>query len=68
MVNSMLKKLKDISVEYMECLNKDVKNKKQDSSCILGGKDDQISTGAKLLGNTHKCYGFSADVIETTNQ
>ena len=56
MVNSMLTKLKDISVECMECLNKDVKNEKQDSSCISGGKDDQISTGAKLLGTTHKCY------------
>ena len=56
MVNSMLTKLKDISVECMECLNKDVKNEKQDCSCISGGKDDQISTGAKLLGTMHKCY------------
>ena len=29
------------------------------------GKDDQNATSAKLLDIIHKCYEFSADLIET---
>ena len=60
-----LKMLKSISVECMECLNKDVK-KKKDTSWTSGGRNDQIST-SKLLDITHESYVFSGDLIETIN-
>ena len=45
-MNYTLKTFKYISVQCMECLNEDVKRKK---GWILhiGGRDDQINTGAK---------------------
>ena len=30
----------------------------------IGGRDVQITTGAKLLGITYESYGFSGDLIE----
>ena len=69
MVNSTLKIPKGISVECMECLNKDAKKKKKYSSCTSGieilyivVKDDQITTSSKLH-IAHNSYGFSGDLI-----
>ena len=62
----MLKILKGISVESMECLNKDAKEKTGQILYIVG-RANQIATRAKLLDITHKSNGFSADVIETIN-
>ena len=56
-----LKILKSISVECMECLNKDVK-KKKDTSWI-----GMIISTSKLLDITHESYVFSGDLIETIN-
>ena len=60
-----LKILKDISVECIECLNKDAKKKGQ--ILYIMGRDDQITTSAKLLDITHVPYGFNADLIDTIN-
>ena len=49
----------------MECLNKDAKKKKK--ILYTMGRDDQITSSAKLLDITHKSYGFSADLIEAIN-
>ena len=65
MVNSMLKILKSISVECIECLDEDAK--KKGKPYILRNRDDQITASAKLLDITHKSYGFSGDVIEIIN-
>ena len=66
MVNSMLKILKGISVECMECLNKDAK-KKKGQILYIAGRDDQITTSAKLLDITNEFYGFNADLLEAIN-
>ena len=53
----------------MECLNEDVKKKKEKQGqilCIMG-RNDQITTSAKLFDITHEFYGFNADLIETIN-
>ena len=51
----MLKILKGISMECMECLDKDTKKKKKKKVQILyiAGRDNQIATSAKLLDITH---------------
>ena len=68
MVNSMLKILKGISVECMECLNVDMKNKKKKGQILyIAGRDNQIATSAKLLVTMCESYGFSADLILTIN-
>ena len=66
MVNSALKILKGIFVEWMECLNKDAKKKKKKKGQILYimGGDNQIDISAKLLHITHPSYGFNANLIE----
>ena len=51
----------------MECLKEDVKKKNTDP-VHLGGMDEQITTNAKLLDITHKCYGFSGVLIENINE
>ena len=51
-VNSILKK--GISVECMECLNKDVKKKKKEQILYTVGRDDQIATSVKFFDTTHK--------------
>ena len=53
-------------MECMECLNEDVK-KKRDRSCTLGSKDNQIATSVKLLDILYESYGFSGDLLETIN-
>ena len=65
----MSKILKGISVECIECLNEDAKKKeKKDRSYMyIMGRDDQITTIAKLLDITHESYGFNADLIEAIN-
>ena len=60
MVNSMLK---GIPVECMKCLNKYAKKK----ILYIIGRDDQITTSAKLLDIAHKSYGSNADLIEAIN-
>ena len=45
-VNYTLKTFKYISVQCMECLNEDMK-KKKGWILHIGGRDDQINTGAK---------------------
>ena len=67
MVNCTLKILKGISVECMECLNKDAKKKKKRKILYIAGRDDQILTSARLFDITHESYGFSADLIEAIN-
>ena len=69
MVNSMLKILKGIFVECMECLNQDAKKKKKEKGQILYkvDRDDQIATGTKQLDIIHKSDGFNADLIEAIN-
>ena len=59
--------LKGISVECMKCLNEDVKKKKNGQILYIMGRDDQITTSAKLLDITHKSYGSNADLIEAIN-
>ena len=66
-MNSTLKILKGISVEYMECPNEDVKKNKQGQILCIIRRDDQIATSVTLLDIMHKPYGFSADLIETIN-
>ena len=70
MVNSMLRKYRGISAECMECLNKDVKNKKikkKGQILYIMRRDNQITINAKLFDITHKSYGFTADQIEAIN-
>ena len=58
-----------ICMESMECLNQDVQNKKQKVwhiLCIVG-RDDQITTHAKLLDIMYNSYGFNANPIDTIN-
>ena len=43
------------------------KKKKNDTFCMSPGRDDQITTSAKLLDTMHEYYGFSADLIEAMN-
>ena len=50
----------------LECLNKDVK-KKKGQILYIGGTENQFATSAKLLDVTRGSYGFSCDLIETTN-
>ena len=49
----------------MECLNKDTK--KIGHFLYIGDRDNQISTGAKLIDIKYNFYGFSGDLIETIN-
>ena len=53
-------------MESMECLNEDAK-KKKGQILYIAGRDDQITTSAKLLDITHGFYGFNADLIEVIN-
>ena len=39
--------------------------RKRGWSLYIGGRDVQITTGAKLLGITYESYGFSGDLTET---
>ena len=48
-VISGLKILKGISMEFMECLDKDVMNKKKTTFCTSGGRAIQITTGSNVL-------------------
>ena len=65
MVNSTLKVLKGISVEFMEYLYEDTKRRKRTNSVLyMAGKDDQIATIAKLLDILHGSYRFNVDQIE----
>ena len=62
--------LKRISVESMECLNKDAcieERRKIDTFCTPQVRDNQITTSAKLLDITYESYGFSGNLIETIN-
>ena len=43
------------------------RRKKYETFCTCAGRDDKITTSAKLLDITYKSYGFSADLIETIN-
>ena len=53
-------------MEYIECLNKDVKKKKKKGQILyIAGRDDQIAAIAKLLDIMQKSYGFNTDQIET---
>ena len=61
-----LKILKGISMECMECLNKDVKKKKEQILYIRGG-NNQISTGAKLLDIKYEFCGFNGDLMDAIN-
>ena len=65
----MLKVLKGISVECMECLNKDEQKKeeKYDNFCTCTGGDDKITTSAKLLDVMYESYGFTAYLTESIN-
>ena len=65
----MQKILKFISVESVECLLMRMrrrKRRKNDTFCTSLGRDNQIATGAKLLGTMYESYGFSGDLVETT--
>ena len=54
-------------MECMECLKVDVQKKNTDP-VYLGGRDEQITTSAKLLDITHNSYGFSGVLIENINE
>ena len=67
MVNSTLQNTKGISVECMECLNKDAKKKKKDRFCISQVAIIKNATSTKLLEIIHESYGFNSDLIEAIN-
>ena len=54
-------------MECMKCLSEDTKKKKKGQILYIVGRDDQITTSAKLLDIMHKSYGFNADLIEAIN-
>ena len=54
-------------MEYEECLNKDTEKRRKGQILYITGRDDQISTNAKLFDSMHKSYEFSADLIEKIN-
>ena len=56
-----------VAVECMECLNKDVKEKKKGQILYIMGGDDEITTNAKLLDIKYKFYEFSGDLIKIIN-
>ena len=49
-------------MECMECLNEDVKKKKKKQILYIAGRDNQITTSAKLLDITHRSSGFNVDL------
>ena len=54
----------------MECFNKDIyieENKEKMTPFVHQGRGDQITYRTKLLSIKYKFYGFSDDLIETTN-
>ena len=55
MVSSMLKILKCISVECMECLNEDSKKKRKGQVLYIGGRYNKITISAarQLAGGVH---------------
>ena len=54
------------SVEFMECLNEDVK-KKKGHSLYIRGRAVQIATGSNLRDTKYKFYGFNDDLRDTFN-
>ena len=54
-------------MECMECLGCKEEEKGKGQILYIRGRDEQITTSAKLLGITHESYGFNADLIEAIN-
>ena len=52
-------------MKYMECLNENTK-KKKGWILYMKGRDDQITTSAKLLDFKCTFYGFNGDLIIKT--
>ena len=53
-------------MEFIECLNEDVK-KKKGTFCTLGGRIVQNATGSNLLDTKYKFYGFNDDLRNNIN-
>ena len=64
-VNSRLKILNSISMEFMECRNKDPK--KKGHFLYIEGRAVLIVTGANFLDTKYEFYGFSDDLRGTIN-
>ena len=44
-----------------------IEERKNDAYYISPGRDDQITTSAKLQNIMYESYGFSGDLVETIN-
>ena len=66
MVNCVLKILKGVSVECMECLTR-MRGTEEVQILYIGGRDNEITTSVKLF-DIAKSYGFIGDLIETITQ
>ena len=65
MMNAGLKILNGISMDFMECLNKDVKQKWH--FLYIRGRAVLMATSANYLDTKYKVYGFSDDLRDTIN-
>ena len=69
-VNCRLKILNDISMESMECFNKDAQKNKEERKwrfLYIADRDNLIATNAILLNIKYDFYGFNGDLIEAIN-
>ena len=62
----VISRLNGISIEFMECLNKDAKKKKNTFS-TSDSRAVQIATGSNLLDTKYEFYGFSDNLRDTIN-
>ena len=67
MVISVLKILNGISMEFMECLNKDAQKKKKGDFLYIGGGAILIVTSSNLFDIKYTFYGFNDDLRDTIN-
>ena len=58
--------LNSISIEFMECLNEDMK-KKKGHFLYIGGRAVLITTVSNLLDAKYKVHGFNGDIRDTIN-
>ena len=52
-------------MEFMECLNENVKKKNKGHFLYIGGRANPITTGSNLLDTKYEFYGFSDDLRDT---
>ena len=65
-LNSRLKILNGIAMEFMECLNEDAQKKNEHFLCI-GDRTILITNGFNLLDTKYEFYGFNDDLRDTIN-